>query len=221
MPQNTPWLKRPKILLFIVVGTTFVLLLSFGITYRVLNLSIEKETNLSDIYSNIINIVILLLTVLVLGRLSEQNSKLDKSVTFEKEIILQRIQLITDHVEELYDIIESRSVAYQTLKREFDYIARTHKLVKQILKRQDSLLSGNKAEIDQCTVRLEELIDECRGVLLETPRHQPTATPIIPYITIANDMITIHDPGAAAARIAVNKMVDQSIELALLVNRHE
>lgn len=216
MPSHRPF----NTLLLIVIGTAIVLILAFVVSYRVLSITIEKETNLSDIFSNIINIAVLLLTVLVLSKISERSNKLDRSINFEKDTILQRIQLITSRSEDLYEILDTRSVGYQQLKRQLDHINRTHRLVNKVIARTDSLLTGDKSEIDECTARLDELIDECKDILLNTPRHQYIGSQPVTYISIVNDVITIHDSGAAKARITINNLVDSSIKLALLINRH-
>lgn len=200
------------ILLTSVIFFITVIATIFGIKNSI---KFEDQVNLSDIYSNCLNIVALYVTVFVVINITSQIADSGKTTDVEKSLVIERIKALHSRIEDFHNKVESGTLGFQQTILDLDRIERISSGVLGIVNSADSTIGAERSIITQYRTGLEQEIQDCRDTLTYTP---PRGTPS-PLITISNDDITVSSNGIQAAAIILERMKSRLDRLLLAINR--
>lgn len=209
-----PGVKFIAIILVVIVA-------SFVYICTVYKIVLDDKINLSDIYSNILNIVILLLTLFVIQKITDEQNKIDRSKAFEKDLFIERVSRINQSSDQLLNIVESGSSQYETISDLIQKIKRSFRIVNNHFRGNNSSLSEGVDSVTEYCAQIDDILDKLEEILTNTPIKSNSIIPQQTFISINEGFIIINDSGKMAAKLEIERIVDLCMKLSLAINRSE
>jgi hypothetical protein len=194
-----------------------LLIIAFIIGIRK-GVGIASDVNLSDAFSNALNIVALYVTVFFVINLTSKVTDSGKTVDLEKNIVIERIKQLHDKIEALHEIVDIGRLNFQDTIYTFNRLDRAHKAIVGFVNSADSTIGVEQLLIDTYSLEFENRLEECLNVLTFTPaRNSPTLHN--PSVTINQGQIIVTANGKQLATIHFEGLKATLNSFLLTINR--
>ena len=203
------------IILTLVIGGLFIIIIDVAIRNDV---GIDDKVNLTDLFSNVLNIVALYATIFFVLKLTSEAAASGKEVETEKALVIDRLKRLYEKVEELHEKVEIGTLNFQETILTFNRIERSHESIVTIINSANSRIKVDQTMLTAHVNDFATSLGECLDVLTFTPlRTSSSSTPSL--VTIASNVITVTVNGVQQSASHLGDLKSGLDTLLLEVNR--
>ena len=199
-------------LIFVIVSIAILIGVNKGV-------GIASDVNLSDVFSNILNIVSLYATVFVVINLTSEISDRGKTVDVEKSLVIDRLKSLHERIENFHIKIESGSIGFLETIQDLDRVDRVHNAIVNIINSNDSSIGLETPLTSSHCATFDQHLDYCRNILTYTPPRSTENLNQVSFVTISQDIITITPNGVQATTIQLEALKASVDSYLLSINR--